>query len=295
MADAARLLREGGVVAFPTETVYGLGANALNEAAVRRVYELKGRPAESPLIVHVPSVNEARALAAEWPAEAEQLAAKHWPGPLTIVVRKNPIIPDLVSAGLPTVGLRVPSHPVAQQLLREAAVPVAAPSANRFTQLSPTTAEHVRNAFGDAVPVLEGGASQVGIESTVVSVLNGFRVLRPGMIVFDPAPQIATVHPEAGPHEAPGQHRKHYSPRTPVIVVQRGDAIPPGAAYVFHTEQRESGCSVRLPADPGGYAELLYRALHDLDKQGFAAICVEQLPPGAEWQGLSDRLKRASS
>src|SRR4051812_36727980 len=180
---AAALIRDGGVVAFPTETVYGLGANALDAAAVRRIFEIKGRPETSPLIVHVATVEMARDLALVWPEAAEKLAAKFWPGPLTLVVKKQPEIPDIVTAGLDTVGLRMPQHPVALDLIREAGVPIAAPSANRFTKLSPVKAEHVRKAFGDALMVLEGGVSDVGIESTVVS-LAGKRpvLLRPGVI-----------------------------------------------------------------------------------------------------------------
>ena len=168
--DAARLLREGGVVAFPTETVYGLGANALDPTGVRRIYALKGRPSTSPLIVHVDGIEMARSLASIWPAKAEELARAHWPGPLTIVVPKAASVPDDVTAGLGTVGLRMPRHPIALELIRAAGLPLAAPSANRFTELSPTTAAHVRAAFGDAVPVLDGGPCEVGLESTVVSV-----------------------------------------------------------------------------------------------------------------------------
>ena len=171
--DAAERIRAGGLVAFPTETVYGLGANALDAAAVAKIYELKGRPAASPLIVHVSSIEMARTLVTEWPLAAETLAREYWPGPLTLVLPKAPAIPAIVTAGLPTVGIRVPNHPLALALIREAGVPIAAPSANRFMQLSPTTAQHVRDAFGDAVPVLDGGACQVGIESTVVSIANG--------------------------------------------------------------------------------------------------------------------------
>src|SRR5262249_45826246 len=150
-------IRAGGVVAFPTETVYGLGANALDQSAVAKIFAIKGRPSTSPLIVHVASEEMAKEIAAEWPPLAHELVERWWPGPLTIVLPKRPSIPDLVTAGLPTVGIRMPSHPVALELIREAGVPIAAPSANRFTQLSPTTAEHVRSAFGGEVDVVEGG------------------------------------------------------------------------------------------------------------------------------------------
>src|SRR5277367_4872555 len=192
---AGEILRSGGLVVFPTETVYGLGANALDAAAVAKIYALKGRPATSPLIVHVGSVEQARELAAEWPAEAERLAREYWPGPLTIVVAKKAAIPDGVTAGLATVGLRMPNHPVALALLREAGVPIAAPSANRFTQLSPTTAAHVREAFGEQTPfLLDGGPCTVGLESTVVAVTKGgIEVLRLGMTAIEGAVETAGV------------------------------------------------------------------------------------------------------
>src|ERR1700685_3642564 len=164
--EAAAKIRSGGLVAFPTETVYGLGANALDAAAVQKIYELKGRPSASPLIVHVASIEMAREIVAQWPPLAESLAQKWWPGPLTLVLPKKPVIPDIVTAGLPTVGVRMPNHSMALDLIKEAGVPIAAPSANKFMDLSPTTAVHVRCAFGDSVDILDGGPSQVGIEST---------------------------------------------------------------------------------------------------------------------------------
>src|SRR5579871_1133015 len=183
--NAAALIRSGGLVAFPTETVYGLGANALDPVAVSKIFELKGRPSTSPLIVHVSSIAMAREMVTEWPPKAEELAQRYWPGPLTIVLPKQPAIPDNVTAGLPTVGVRVPSHPVALKLIEEAGVPIAAPSANRFMGLSPTTAEHVRHAFGDTVEILDGGPTNVGIESTVVSLVGGkLTLLRLGMIAL---------------------------------------------------------------------------------------------------------------
>jgi L-threonylcarbamoyladenylate synthase len=229
---AAEIIRAGGLVVFPTETVYGLGANALDAAAVRRIFALKGRPATSPLIVHVASIEQAQELAAEWPEDAERLAREHWPGPLTIVVKKKSAVPDEVTAGLPSVGLRMPRHAVALDLLRAAGVPIAAPSANRFTQLSPTMAGHVREAFGDETPfLLDGGPCEVGLESTVVAVTTeGLEVLRPGMIVLkgklletkNNIPEIAGAVASRAAHRSPGQHEKHYSPRTPVVLVRRG-------------------------------------------------------------------------
>src|SRR5579864_4027627 len=231
LEQAAERIRAGELVAFPTETVYGLGANALDAAAVAKIFALKQRPSSSPLIVHVASIEMARLIAAEWPREAEDLAERYWPGPLTMVLAKSPSIPDLVTAGLPTVGLRMPNHPAALRfidvagvhppaallLIALAGVPIAAPSANRFSGLSPTTAEHVREAFGDRVPVLDGGPCQVGIESTVISIHGGqLTLLRPGMIAFDHIERAAA--PAAGAHASPGMHPRHYSPKTRLIV-----------------------------------------------------------------------------
>src|ERR1700730_13858714 len=170
ISQAAEILRSGGLVAFPTETVYGLGANALNPAAVQKIFEMKGRPETSPLIVHVASVEMARKVVAEWPPLAQELSRKWWPGPLTMVLPKHSRVPANVTAGLPTVGVRMPNHPMALALIEESGVPIAAPSANRFTGLSPTTADHVKATFGDAVPALDGGPCTVGIESTVVAI-----------------------------------------------------------------------------------------------------------------------------
>ena len=184
ISRAASLLRAGQLVAFPTETVYGLGANALDAAAVEKIFTAKGRPNTIPLIVHIDSVQMAKTLAANWPDAAERLARRFWPGPLTLVLPKRAHVPDIVTAGLPTVGLRMPAHPIALELIRKAQLPIAAPSANRFTELSPTTAEHVRQALGSAVSlILDGGAAAVGIESTVLSLAGPHPVLlRPGMI-----------------------------------------------------------------------------------------------------------------
>jgi L-threonylcarbamoyladenylate synthase len=220
ISQAAEILRAGRLVAFPTETVYGLGANALDGAAVQRIFEAKGRPLTSPLIVHVPSIEAARELASVWPREAQLLAEKFWPGPLTIVVPKAPQVPDLVTAGLPSVGLRMPAHPLALELLRATQLPLAAPSANRFTELSPTTAEHVREGLGDRVElVLDGGPCGVGIESTVLSLAGPRpRILRPGAVTQTQIEAvIGPVEVGAGA-ESPGQHPKHYSPRTKVIL-----------------------------------------------------------------------------
>jgi L-threonylcarbamoyladenylate synthase len=305
--EAARILRDGGLVVFPTETVYGLGANALDPAAVRKIYALKGRPATSPLIVHVASIERARQLAAEWLPDAESLARKYWPGPLTLVVPKNPSIPDEVTAGLPTVGLRMPRHPIALALLREAQIPIAAPSANRFTQLSPTTAQHVREAFGDETPfLLDGGPCEVGLESTVIAVTReGLEVLRPGMAFVEqaissanatlPANAPSTAMPLPGAHRSPGQHRKHYSPRTRILLVNRGFLPAEGrGAYLWLAYNAKAAHRLRMPERPEDYAAKLYSTLHDLDQKSFDWIAVELPPDETAWSAIRDRLIRAA-
>ena len=294
--EAVRILREGGLVVFPTETVYGLGANALDANAVRKVYELKGRPPSSPLIVHVASVEQARELAAEWPPEAERLARGYWPGPLTLVVPKKAVIPDEVTAGLPTVGLRMPRHPVALELLRVAGVPIAAPSANRFTQLSPTTAEHVREAFGAETPfLLDGGACEVGLESTVIAVTHGgLEVLRPGMATVAGAVAGGAVELEREAHSAPGQHRKHYSPKTRIVLVSKGHLPREGrGAYLWMNYNAAAAIKVRMGREPGEYAAGLYEMLHRMDREGVDWIAVEMPPDTEEWTAVRDRLWRA--
>jgi L-threonylcarbamoyladenylate synthase len=288
--EAGARLRRGELVAFPTETVYGLGANALDATAVAKIYALKQRPATSPLIVHVPSIEAARTLVSEWPEEAERLAREYWPGPLTLVLPKVEAVPDVVTAGLPTVGIRVPRHPLALQLLREAGVPIAAPSANKFTGLSPTTAEHVRQAFGDAVPVLDGGPCDVGIESTVVAIQAGkVTLLRPGMISLHDIEQAAAPQ---GAHPSPGMHERHYSPRTRLVLSDAPDAR---AAYVWLSREAAVAHAVRMPADPAEYAARIYSVLHDLDAEGWPAIFVEPPPDTVEWAAVLDRLRRAAS
>ena len=303
LKDAAARIRAGELVAFPTETVYGLGANALDAAAVEKIYAAKGRPSTSPLIVHVSSVSMASMLVAEWPPEADVLAQSFWPGPLTIVLPKKPVVPDIVTAGLPTVGVRMPEHSIALALIREAGVPIAAPSANHFMQLSPTTAEHVRETFGDAIPVLDGGPCRVGIESTVVSVIAGKVVLlRPGNISAAAIAEALGRRPEeiehaAAPllgsaHAAPGMQERHYSPRTPLVLTTAPDAK---GAYLFHAHAANAARVFQIPNDPAEYAAHLYSALHELDREAWPVISVEPPPDTEEWAAVRDRLLRAAT
>jgi L-threonylcarbamoyladenylate synthase len=290
IADAAALIRAGKLVAFPTETVYGLGANALDAAAVERIFVAKGRPRTSPLIVHVDSVEMARLFADCWPDAAETLARRYWPGPLTLVVPKRATIPDIVTAGLPTVALRVPAHPLALQLIRAAGVPIAAPSANRFTELSPTAAGHVPERLADFV--LDGGPARIGIESTVLSLVAAPALLRPGVIPLTEiealiGPVEIAAEAGAGAHASPGMHARHYRPVTPLLLIGPGDSLPSG-----HGAHLRIGHE--MPADARAYAAALYETLHRLDKQHLDWIAVERPPESPEWAGVLDRLRRAA-
>lgn len=277
-------------MAFPTETVYGLGANALDVEAVARIYAVKQRPFASPLIVHVADEAMARSLSEMWPSIAETLAHRFWPGPLTIVLKKAAIVPDVVTANLDSIGIRIPKHEVALALLRRAGVPIAAPSANRFTEISPTTAEHVRQSLGFAVDlILDGGPTEIGIESTVVSVRrNPPMILRPGMIGQHELEQATGIHWEREldkPHivESPGQHRKHYAPRTRFYVLDSGITPTHGRGRV-----------IEMPHDSAAYAAALYAELHKADAEGWDWIAVKKVSESEEWDGIRDRLKRAS-
>jgi L-threonylcarbamoyladenylate synthase len=294
--DAAERIRSGELVAFPTETVYGLGANALDAQAVAKIYALKQRPATSPLIVHVASIEMAKSLVREWPPEADRLAKQYWPGPLTLVLPKAETIPDIVTAGLATVGIRMPRHPIALELIREAGVPIAAPSANKFTGLSPTTAQHVQAAFGGSVSVIDGGPCEVGIESTVVAIENGkIRLLRPGMISLEDVERGSALASD-GAHPSPGMHERHYSPRTRLLLVRDASDLPDlNGAYLWRTRPGSADRLLRMPKDPEAYAARLYDALHELDSEGWPWIAVESPPETGEWEAVLDRLRRAAT
>ena len=303
LARAGAIIRRGGLVAFPTETVYGLGANALDPRAVDRIFEVKGRPASSPLIVHVSSIEMARTLAREWPADADALADAFWPGPLTLVVAKTAQIPSNVTAGLPTVGLRQPDHAVALALIDEAGVPIAAPSANLFTGLSPTTAEHVLKSLGDSIDlILDGGATRVGIESTVLALTGARpRLLRPGMVsredIEEIVGEIDTGRGGAeGAHPSPGLHEKHYSPATPLFLVD-SELLPERGrgAYLWLTQPLPASHDEQMPPDAASYAAVLYETLHRLDDGSFEWIAIERPPDWPDWAAIIDRLVRAST
>lgn len=306
---ACAVWRRGGLVAIPTETVYGLAADAENAGAVARIFAAKERPAGHPLIVHVASTAQARELAAEWPAAAAALAEQFWPGPLTLIVPRGPRIPDVVTGGRPGVALRVPAHPVALALLRAFGGPLAAPSANRHEQLSPTRAAHVLESLGERVDlIVDGGPTRAGIESTLVDLtVDPPRILRPGPLGLavlravlpnleaPPAPVV-----EAGVvHSAPGLSRRHYAPRIPLWLVSAEElaraAEEPGVAWLVHSIE-PGGRGRRLPDEPEAYAEGLYAALHMLETlPGATRILVERPPAADAWTAIADRLFRASA
>jgi L-threonylcarbamoyladenylate synthase len=319
IAEAARVLRAGGLVAMPTETVYGLAARALDEQAVARVYAAKGRPAHHPLIAHVEGEAQARALAASWPEQASLLARAFWPGPLTVVVDRAPGVPAAVAGGGPSIAIRAPDHPVALALLRALGEPVAAPSANRYQGLSPTTAEHVVKELGDAVDlVLDAGPCTAGIESTVVDLRGPHpRVLRPGAldmaalrrVMPDIEAPTASVRGDEA-RVSPGLEARHYAPRARLLLAdtwEEARRIAYGLAgtgarvgLVTH-EKRTTSVPEKLvlarslPRDPAQYARLLYRTLHDLDDAGVDVIVVQGVPDDEAWWAVADRLRRGST
>ncbi len=299
VAAAAAVLRAGGLVVFPTETVYGLGANALDPVAVARIYAVKGRPAANPVIVHVADPDQVAGVAAGWPAVAQKLAAAFWPGPLTLVLPKGPAVPDLVTAGGPTVAVRCPAHPVARELIRLAGVPVAAPSANRSGELSPTTAAHAERSLGDSVDViLDGGPCPGGLESTVVDVTStAVRLLRPGLVGVADLERVAggllDLSPSVGILASPGLLARHYAPRTPLEVAESAAELD-FLADLYET----AGLRVhrmRLPGTPAEVATRLYAELHAADAGGFDRLIVELPPNTDDWRAVRDRLNRAAA
>ncbi|HEY0480238.1 MAG TPA: L-threonylcarbamoyladenylate synthase [Kofleriaceae bacterium] len=312
IARAARLLAGGGLVAFPTETVYGLGADAASEAAVLRIFAAKGRPHHHPLIVHLAEGARLEDWALDIPEAAHRLAQAAWPGPLTLILRKGPRVSAAATGGAATVGLRVPAHPVAQALLRRFGGGIAAPSANRFGAVSPTTADHVADDLGDAVDyLLDGGSCEVGVESTIVDLSRGRAVLlRPGGLARDQIEPITgpLAAADAGAPAAPGTLAGHYAPRAEVIAVavdevpaavaaaSRGGAVVAVLAPVaaFAAWPALAARAYALPDDPAGMARGLYAALRDLDAAGINVV-IAALPPAVGLgEAVGDRLRRAA-
>jgi L-threonylcarbamoyladenylate synthase len=314
---AAQLLRGGEVVALPTETVYGLAASALDARAVERIFQVKGRPAHNPIIVHVANAEMAKRCVADWPTMADRLAKAFWPGPLTLVLPRAEAIPGVITGGGTTVGVRWPSHPFIQAVIRECGFPLAAPSANPANRLSPTTAEHVRKLLGERIRlIVDGGAAQVGIESTVLDIsVNPPRLLRPGMI-HEQALLAVTGKLALGASESaevlrsPGLLRKHYSPKAKLVVWSWTDeaelrvrsakcGVRSSKVYVVAHTRIPSGegfgrVSV-IPHDATAFARAIYAELHECDEAGAELIVVEAPPDASEWRAVADRLRRAAA
>lgn len=313
LAQAAALLSDGQLCAFPTETVYGLGADATNAEAVLRIYQLKGRPSYNPLIVHVPDAQSAQQLVTEWSPQANRLAQRFWPGPLSLVLPRGPHIPDIVSAGLPTVALRVPSHPVALALLQTVRRPLAAPSANRSESLSPTTAQHVQRSLPNVPLILDGGPCLLGIESTVVDLTTQPpRLLRPGALplrlLLEELPDLQlpsfAIEQPTGAHPSPGMMTRHYAPSAPLHLIDESQAdwvasLPEPRGLVTHRQLPSVTPLCQhlelLPSSPEAYAADLYAALHRLDDQQVRSIVVLRPSQDNDWRAILDRLGRAAA
>ncbi|MBS0209212.1 MAG: threonylcarbamoyl-AMP synthase [Planctomycetes bacterium] len=320
---AVGVLQAGGLVAIPTETVYGLAASALDPRAVRRIYEAKGRPSNNPLIVHVASLEQARSLAVEWPDWAARLAERFWPGPLTIVVPRGPAVSDAITGGGATVALRMPAHPVARRLIELGQSPLAAPSANRSTRISPTTADHVLGMLDGRIElVIDAGATSGGIESTVVGCVDGqVNILRPGPLMaaqleaaLDQPVVVRDVRAganDAAPLASPGTLARHYAPLVPLECLPASETaarvkglLAAGervgwlrwASHAAQSEASSSGAlvAIEMPEQPAGYAARLYAALHELEGADVTRIVVDTPPEDHAWLAIQDRLRRAA-
>jgi len=315
---AAELLRAGEVVALPTETVYGLAANALDENAVAKIFQIKGRPANNPIIVHVAGNDMAQRCAGNWPELADNLSKAFWPGPLTLVLPRSERIPDNVTAGGATVGIRWPSHPFIQAVIRECDFPLAAPSANLSNRISPTNAEHVRAQLADQISlIVDGGQSQIGIESTVLDLtVSPPRILRPGMIHAEALEAVigniqhSTFNAQQTKLKSPGMLQKHYSPKAKLLVLSWHDDDDL-QTQIRNLKFEMCNCSViahtKIPAgfdaanvnvmphDAEAFARAFYATLHRCDEAGAALIIVEAPPETPEWSGIADRLRRAAA
>lgn len=302
---AANLIREGKVVAFPTDTVYGLGANGLDPAAVARIYEIKERPSFNPLILHIADIEWLKELILTSDARVYALAEKFWPGPLTILLPKSKLVPDIVTAGLPAVGIRMPNHKIALELIRRAGCPIAAPSANKFGKLSPTSALHVRKQLPNLDYILDGGNTTVGIESTIISLNEeGFEIIRPGSITVEEIRQIvplATIPTFQEKIIAPGMLKSHYSPSKPFYIL--GEAMPENlpvatAGLIAFTSREDSRYKKVIQPSANGdlkeYAIRMFAAIHELEDSDVDFIVAEPVPETGIGIAIMDRLRKAA-
>lgn len=318
--EAVKLLRAGEIVALPTETVYGLAANALNPDAVAKIFKAKGRPPTNPIIVHVDSIEMAKKCVKKWGALADKLAQNFWPGPLTLVLEKSEIIPDIVTAGGKTVGVRFPSHPIIVAVIQECGFPLAAPSANLSSRISPTTAQHVLKSLGDKIPlIIDGGECNIGIESTVLDITtHPPRILRPGLIHQESLSAVIggrviksdSIESSAQNLKSPGLLRKHYSPNAKLILEKWNNEQELGKIIERYGCERELthiltisnplpnntyGKVIIMPKQAKSYAKALYSELHKCDEEGAKWIIAQYPPETSEWHAVIDRLRRAST
>lgn len=310
---AAQLLRAGGLVAFPTETVYGLGADAANEEAIRKIFLAKERPFDHPLIVHVADLNQINQWAQPLSPKALKLAQAFWPGPLTLILKKQPSVLDIVTGGQETIGIRIPRHPIAQALLHTFGSGIAAPSANKFTHVSPTTAEAVFEELGTTIDlILDGGACEVGLESTIVDMSEDSPViLRPGMITKEAISSVLNMpvlssSPEKTIIKTPGMHHLHYAPHTPTSLIASKDIplllqtiqaeeLPIAMLTHDQTLLLSSGIHwIKMPKEAEAYAHDLYQTLRSVDHEQVKHIFIEEVPEDMEWEAIRDRLFKAS-
>jgi L-threonylcarbamoyladenylate synthase len=298
--EAVALLRKGELVAFPTETVYGLGADASNPEAVHKIFWAKGRPLEHPVIVHMASVDMLESWAKDIPSAAYELAEIFWPGPLTLILKRSGLVPDIVTGGQDTIGLRIPSHLVALQLLSAFGGGVAAPSANRFGHISPTTAQHVEAELGDKLRlILDGGDCQVGLESTIIDTTSAcFRILRPGGVSRESISEVLGYIPEVVSKSSlrvSGSLESHYAPRTPTFLAVVDEVIAKyGVISLREKPQGFDGVWLQLPSSALAYGQRLYSALRELDEMKLEKIVIEPVPQTPQWLAVRDRLTRAS-
>ncbi|HEU4388721.1 MAG TPA: L-threonylcarbamoyladenylate synthase [Blastocatellia bacterium] len=312
--QAADVIRSGGLVAFPTETVYGLGANAMDQSAIQRLFEVKGRPHDNPLIVHIANLDMLAPIARGLDARVQALTARFWPGPLTLVLERNTAVPSIVSAGLSTIAVRMPNHQVALALISAAETPVAAPSANRSGRPSPTTSQHVESDLGDQVDlILDSGPTRIGIESTVLDMTSARpAILRPGWITRDAVAEIIGPVLEPSPEmlaRSPGTRHRHYTPRAPVLLVEkrwRGslrnlclENLKKGrVAYVGHTRLGITDpqlSAITLDDSADSYGRRIYAALREMDEKAPAVMIVEGIEESGEGEAVMERLRRAAS
>lgn len=310
---AVAILKRGGLVAFPTETVYGLGADASNEFAVRRIFAAKNRPFHHPLIVHIPTVEDLHKWAVDIQPGVFKLAQAFWPGPLTMVLKRQPHVLDIVTGGQDTIGLRMPNHPVAQHLLQAAGIGLAAPSANQFTHISPTTAQAVYEELGDKVDlILDGGFCQVGLESTIIDMTSDLpAILRPGMISVEAINQVLgleVICNSRNTQRAPGMHALHYAPTTNTMLIETKDIL--NTVNSLKAEDLpvafliRSDCAfpssphitrIQMPSEPSHFAQGLYHTLRKLDQEHYQSILIEAVPEGVDWDGIRDRIFKATA